>query len=66
MATYKFYYSTTEIASLEENYESSENIKNVETAFRNEKGNVESIKRIDILADPDEINTDEALEYTRT
>ena len=66
MATYKFYYSTNEISSLEENYESSENIKNVETAFRNEKGNVESIKRIDILADPDEINTDEALEYTRT
>ena len=66
MATYKFYYSTNEISSLEENYESSENIKNVESVFRNEKGNVESIKRIDILADPDEINTDEALEYTRT
>ena len=49
MATYKFYYSTTEIASLEENYESSENIKNVETAFRNDKGNVESITRIDHL-----------------
>ena len=66
MATYKFYYSTNEISSLEENYESSENIKNVESVFRNEKGNVESIKRIDILADPDEINTDEALGYTRT
>jgi len=66
MATYKFYYSTNEISSLEENYESSENIKNVETAFRNEKGNVESIKRIDILADPNEINTDEALGYVRT
>jgi len=66
MAIYKFYYSTTEIASLEENYESSENIKNVETAFRNDKGNVESITRIDIVADPDQINTDEALGYVRT
>ena len=66
MATYKFYYSTTEIASLEENYESSENIKNVETAFRNDKGTVESITRIDIVADPDQINTDEALGYVRT
>jgi hypothetical protein len=66
MATYKLYYSTNEIASLEENYESSENIKNVETAFRNDKGNVESITRIDIVADPDQINTDEALGYTRT
>ena len=66
MATYKFYYSTNEISSLEETYESSENIKNVETAFRNDKGNVESITRIDIIDDPDLINTDEALEYTRT
>jgi hypothetical protein len=65
MATYKFYYSTNEISSLEENYESSENIKNVETAFRNDKGNVESITRIDIIADPDLINTDEALGYVR-
>lgn len=66
MATYRFYYSTNEIASLEENYTSSENIRNVETAFRNAKGNVESITKIDIVADPDEINTDEALGYTRT
>jgi len=66
MATYKFYYSTTEIASLEENYESSENIKNVKSAFINYKGNVMSIQRIDILEDPDEINTDEALGYIRT
>jgi hypothetical protein len=65
MATYKFFYSTNEIASLEENYESSENIKNVETAFRDDKGNVESISRIDIIADPDLINTDEALGYVR-
>jgi len=63
MATYKFYYSTNEISSLEENYNSSSNIKDVEQVFRNEKGNVVKIKRIDILADPDQINTDEALGY---
>ncbi len=63
MATYKFYYSTNEISSLEENYSSSSNIKDVEQVFRNEKGNVVKIKRIDILADPDQINTDEALGY---
>ena len=65
MALYKFYYSTNEIASLEENYESSENIKNVETAFRSEKDNIQSVSRIDILSDPDQINTDEALGYVR-
>ncbi|MDA0778574.1 MAG: hypothetical protein O3C19_05880 [Bacteroidetes bacterium] len=63
MATYRFYYSTNEISSLEENYNSSSNIKDVEQVFRNEKGNVVKVKRIDILADPDQINTDEALGY---
>jgi hypothetical protein len=63
MATYRFYYSTNEISSLEENYNSSSNIKDVEQVFRNEKGNVIKVKRIDILADPDQINTDEALGY---
>ena len=63
MATYKFYYSTNEISSLEETYNSSSNIKDVEQVFRNEKGNVVKVKRIDILADPDQINTDEALGY---
>jgi hypothetical protein len=63
MATYKFYYSTNEISSLEETYTSSSNIKNVEQVFKNEKGNVVEVKRIDILADPDQINTDEALGY---
>ena len=63
MATYRFYYSTNEISSLEENYNSSSNIKDVEQVFRNEKGNVVKVKIIDILADPDQINTDEALRY---
>ena len=66
MATYRFYYLTNEKNYLEENYESSENIKNVKSAFINYKGNVMSIQRIDILEDPDEINTDEALGYIRT
>ena len=65
MATYRFYYSTNEISSLEENYNSSSNIKDVEQVFRNEKGNVVKVKRIDILADPDLINTDEALGFNR-
>jgi hypothetical protein len=66
MATYRFNYLTNENNYLEENYESSENIKNVKSAFINYKGNVMSIQRIDILEDPDEINTDEALGYIRT
>ena len=66
MATYKFYYLTNENNSLEENYESSENIENVESVFINYKGNIMSVQRIDILEDPDQINTDEALGYIRT
>jgi hypothetical protein len=66
MATYKFYYLTNENNSLEENYESSENIENVKSVFINYKGNIMSVQRIDILEDPDQINTDEALGYIRT
>ena len=66
MATYRFNYLTNENNYIEENYDSSENIKNVKSAFINYKGNVMSIQRIDILEDPDEINTDEALGYIRT
>ena len=61
MATYRFYYSTSSISSLEENYTSSANIKEVEQEFRSVKGDVDKVTRIDILADPDLINTDEAL-----
>ena len=66
MATYRFYYLTNEKNYLEENYKSSENIKNVGSAFINYKGNIMSIQQIDILEDPDQINTDEALGYIRT
>ena len=65
MATYKFYYSTSTTTSLEETYISSVNIKEVEQEFRFIKENVTSVSRIDIVADPDLINTDEALGYER-
>jgi hypothetical protein len=65
MATYRFYYSTSSISSLEENYTSSANIKEVEQEFRSVKGDVDTVRRIDIVSDPDLINTDEALGYTQ-
>ena len=63
MATYKFYYSTSTATSLEETYISSVNIKEVEQEFRSTKEDVDNVSRIDILSDPDLINTDEALGY---
>jgi hypothetical protein len=65
MATYKFYYSTSIISSLEEVYNSSVNIMKVRQEFKSVKGDVDTITRIDILADPDLINTDEALGFNR-
>ena len=65
MATYKFYYSTSTTTSLEEIYVSSANIKEVEQEFRSIKEDVDNVSRIDILSDPDLINTDEALGYER-
>jgi len=65
MATYKFYFSTITDDNLEENYTSNTNIIDVETEFKINKGNVTKVTRIDILADPDLINTDEALGYER-
>ena len=65
MATYKFYYSTSSISSLEEIYNSSLNIKEVEQEFKSIKEDVDKVTRIDILEDPDLINTDEALGYNQ-
>ena len=65
MATYKFYYSTSSISSLEEIYNSALNIKEVEQEFRSIKGDVDTVRRIDIVSDPDLINTDEALGYNQ-
>jgi hypothetical protein len=65
MATYKFYFATTTDDNLEEEYVSDTNIKDIDTEFKINKGNVTKVTRIDILADPDLINTDEALGYER-
>jgi hypothetical protein len=63
-ATYKFYYfvSGSDLYQQKE-YISSYNILQVKPYFLNENPNVVTINRIDILADPDGINTDEALGY---
>ena len=63
MATYKFYYSTSSISSLEEVYNSALNIKKLEQEFRSVKRDVDTVRRIDIVSDPDLINTAEALGY---
>lgn len=65
MAKYKFYYSTMDNPNMVEEFESSINIKSVDTEFKNVKGNIIKIRQIDILEDPDQINTDEALGYVR-
>ena len=65
MATYKFYFSTDQSSNLEEEYTSSLNINEVQQEFKDSKGNIISITRIDIIADPDLINTDEALGIVR-
>jgi len=64
MATYKFYYlvSGNNVIQQKE-YISSYNINQVKPYFLNDTPNVTVVQRIDILADPDSINTDEALGY---
>jgi hypothetical protein len=64
MATYKFYYLITGNNNVQEKeYVSSYNINQVKPYFLNDTSNVTKVDRIDILADPDGINTDEALGY---
>jgi hypothetical protein len=64
MATYKFYYLITGNNNVQEKkYVSSYNINQVKPYFLNDTPNVTKVDRIDILADPDGINTDEALGY---
>ena len=64
MATYKFYYSVHGSSVIQQQeYISSYNILNVKEHFLKEIPNIDSVYRIDILADPDKINTDEALGY---
>ena len=64
MATYKFYYLITGNNNVQQKeYVSSYNINQVKPYFLNDTLNVTKVDRIDILADPDGINTDEALGY---
>jgi hypothetical protein len=64
MATYKFYYLVSGNNNVQQKeYVSSYNINQVKTYFLNDTPNVIKVDRIDILADPDGINTDEALGY---
>jgi hypothetical protein len=63
-ATYKFYYLVSGNDSIQEKeYISSYNINQVKPYFLTETANVVKVDRIDILADPDGLNTDEALGY---
>jgi len=64
MATYKFYYLISGSNNVQQKeYVSSYNINQVKPYFLNDTPNVTKVDRIDILADPDGINTDEALGY---
>ena len=63
-ATYKFYYLVSGNDSIQEKeYISSYNINQVKPYFLTETANVVKVDRIDILTDPDGLNTDEALGY---
>ena len=59
MAKYKIYYTEAGVDKTEE-YTSSTNIKGIHEEFGKD------INRIDILEDPDNINTDEAFGYPKT
>jgi len=63
-ATYKFYYLISENNNVQQKeYISSYNINQVKPYFLNDTFGVTKVERIDILADPDGLNTDEALGY---
>ena len=64
-ATYKFYYLVSGNDAIQEKeYISSYNINQVKPYFLTETPNVVKVDRIDILTDPDGLNTDEALGYS--
>ncbi len=64
-ATYKFYYLVSGNDTIQEKeYISSYNINQVKPYFLTETPNVVKVDRIDILTDPDGLNTDEALGYS--
>ena len=62
MATYKVYYYNSGDNSLKEKeYNSTINVNNLPAYILSQDSTITKIPRIDILADPDGINTDEAL-----
>jgi len=66
MATYKFYYLVSGSNNVQQKeYISSYNVLTVEPYFLKDTPNAQQIIRVDILSDPEGINTDEALGYTR-
>jgi len=63
-ATYKFYYYISGNNTIQKkDYVSPHNITKVKSYFLGENQNVNKIERVDILTDPDGINTDKALGY---
>lgn len=63
-ATYKFYYTLSGNSTVQKkDYISSVNVNNVAVYFLSDNPNVSKIERIDIIADPNGINTDHALGY---
>jgi hypothetical protein len=66
-ATYRFYYTVSGNNTIQKKeYVSPHNINKVKPYFLGENQNVTKIERIDILDDPDGINTDKALGYIRS
>lgn len=64
MAKYKFFYLISNNKNIQQKeYDSAYNINQVKPFFLNDTPNVTEITRIDILDDPQGINTDEALGY---
>ena len=61
MATYKMYYDNGDGVIHNKEYVSEKNIDNVVEEFMSKNLAVTIVVRIDILADPDGINTHEAL-----
>ena len=61
MATYKMYYDNGDGVIHNKEYISEKNIDNVVEEFMSNNLAVTNVVRIDILADPDSINTDESL-----
>jgi len=62
MATYKVYYYVSGNNSLKQKeYTSSVNVNKLSSYLLSQDPTITKIQRIDILADPDGINTDKAL-----